>query len=192
MNFKVLVGINVIIGIVSFISLALSSIIHMSERFLNSKDYLHDQHKSRIELVNERVIVLETLNRALNQKISNLKVPLYLGVLESENFMNGATWKGSPGIEVTGIVDEVDMEPIEKAFKFTFTTPFESPNDYVVFATPVMPGRNGQHVTLSIFKGNADLFYIQAADPNSEELDGDVNQISISVAVYATNAGNII
>ena len=189
MNFKVLVGINVIIGIISFISLALSSIIHMSERFINYKDHLHDQHKSRIGLVNDRVNRLETYNTAVNQKISDLKVPLYLGVLVSQATDPFATWTGSTGITVTREDPALDFLPITKAFKFTFTTPFASSTDYIVFATPVSPGSNGQHVTLSIFKGRNDSFYIQADDPNKDPDDDPntnpaVSQISISVAVY--------
>ncbi len=44
-NFKLLVAINVIIGIVSFIGLVLSSIVHLSERFINQK-HDHPDHSS--------------------------------------------------------------------------------------------------------------------------------------------------
>ncbi len=205
LNFKVLVGINVIIGIVSFIGLILSSIVHLSERFINQKnhhhDHDHDQSHSDLQELRKRI-------------------PKYVGVISPFGgaTMYNVTWKGSSGITVDGLKYHAASpygdvaHTLEGAFKFEFTNEFSSVDDYTVVATAITTNPGPDVLNLTVWKQSKSVFYIcptfykvQDADtenptfikkhtyvsaseagydlPNLEDSDWAKN-VSISVVVY--------
>lgn len=128
-HLKVLIAINVIIGIISFIALVLSSIVHLSERFINQNDHLHDS------LRDEYQSNLQTITK---------KLPTHIGILEGSNNLQGASWAGSSGMTVSGMSTTHNNSPFgasghtpEAAFKFEMEE-LKSFN-YAVVATPVDP-----------------------------------------------------
>tara|TARA_Y100000746_G_scaffold232264_1_gene248554 strand:- start:5087 stop:5734 length:648 start_codon:yes stop_codon:yes gene_type:complete len=153
LNFKVLVGINVIIGIVSFIGLILSSIVHLSERFINQKnhhhDHDHDQSHSDLQELSKRI-------------------PKYVGVISPYGgpTMYDVTWKGTSGITVDGLKYHANSpygdvnHTLEGAFKFQFTNEFSSANNYTVVATAISTNPGPDVLNLTVYKQSKAVFYI--------------------------------
>ncbi|MAD26001.1 MAG: hypothetical protein CMO44_17735 [Verrucomicrobiales bacterium] len=189
LNFKVLVGINVIIGIVSFIGLILSSIVHLSERFINQKnhhhDHDHDQSHSDLQELRKRI-------------------PKYVGVISPYGgaTMYNVCWRGSSGITVDGLKYHAnspygdESHTLEGAFKFEFTNEFESANDYTVVATAISTNPGPDVLNLTVWKQSKAVFYIcptfyEVQNANTETPTFIKKHTAVSASVDGYNLPNL-
>jgi len=152
-NFKVLVAINVIIGIVSFIGLVLSSIVHLSERFINQK---HDHPD----------------DSSLESQVQSLASsgPRYKGTAAFTNFQSNpqGTWTGAG---ITATYGAISNPSGYGSFQFTFTMAhnYGDTDSYLILAqghfhNAGVAGGRSQPLVVNIEKINGTTFIGTVAD----------------------------